>query len=473
MAQSSRTPPLERIRDAIEEALWSAVSAYDLPAVCVRLGLSDGTSGEAMGSKRKYVRARITTFKGAELMALAQAILEEFEVSSLRDFLSELTTHAEHRITDLTRRSVLDAFDSLEDLFGKLPLHDGLGVLAPSWQEPSKLSDPFGGTLADDVQKHYVRNSAIATSELLELCGALTCSQQRFIDLVEKVVDPVCRRGQSQLELVARLNVLLAADGFELMVVGEMSRHPVYGVKRMAAGVAGAPKNLIFAAINTKPDLYFTDAINKDVAIVNSSDALIYDRLLPEGGLTWTAMATWWDDHNGTKDLSAAKKALFKRLRLAVRAAQSPGENAIFQTYYSEFSKRLGDKLPALVPQVYLHYDPRTASQRGANQVLVRQRMDLLMLLDHGVRVVVEVDGKHHYADGTTASPTKYASMAVEDRRLRLLGYEVYRFGASEFPDAHIRGERFEVGELSAHTVVSFFEKLFELHPIRGADGKQ
>jgi hypothetical protein len=46
--------------------------------------------------------------------------------------------------------------------------------------------------------------------------------------------------------------------------------------------------------------------------------------------------------------------------------------------------------------------------------------------------VVLEVDGKQHYANGDTASPALYSQMVSEDRRLRLAGYEVYRFGETE-----------------------------------------
>ena len=60
--------------------------------------------------------------------------------------------------------------------------------------------------------------------------------------------------------------------------------------------------------------------------------------------------------------------------------------------------------------------------------------MDFLMLLDGHVRVVIEVDGKQHYAEGDKASPRNYAKMVKEDRRLCLHGYELYRFGNSEFP---------------------------------------
>ena len=59
--------------------------------------------------------------------------------------------------------------------------------------------------------------------------------------------------------------------------------------------------------------------------------------------------------------------------------------------------------------------------------------MDFLLLLPHRVRVVMEVDGKQHYAtsDGAAAAG-RCAKMAAEDRELRLRGYEVFRFGGAE-----------------------------------------
>lgn len=51
--------------------------------------------------------------------------------------------------------------------------------------------------------------------------------------------------------------------------------------------------------------------------------------------------------------------------------------------------------------------------------------MDFLLLFSDRQRVVIEVDGKQHYADGDHPSPSRYSAMVAEDRRLRLAGYEV------------------------------------------------
>lgn len=81
--------------------------------------------------------------------------------------------------------------------------------------------------------------------------------------------------------------------------------------------------------------------------------------------------------------------------------------------------------------------------------------MDFLILFSNSERVVIEVDGKHHYADGNQASPQKYSEMVAQDRKLRLQEYEVYRFGG------------FELNEKTGKDLTtSFFEKLFIKHGV-------
>ena len=62
--------------------------------------------------------------------------------------------------------------------------------------------------------------------------------------------------------------------------------------------------------------------------------------------------------------------------------------------------------------------------------------MDFLLLAPLRRRIVIELDGQQHYAtsDGR-AAPRLYAEMMREDRRLRLTGYELFRFGGSELQE--------------------------------------
>jgi very-short-patch-repair endonuclease len=81
--------------------------------------------------------------------------------------------------------------------------------------------------------------------------------------------------------------------------------------------------------------------------------------------------------------------------------------------------------------------------------------MDFLLLLPQRQRIVVEVDGRQHYAgDDGRVAPERYAEMMKEDRALRLAGYEVYRFGTKELMN----------GQKSRELASGFFQSLLEKH---------
>ncbi|GIF01568.1 hypothetical protein [Paractinoplanes rishiriensis] len=209
-------------------------------------------------------------------------------------------------------------------------------------------------------------------------------------------------------------------------------------------GVRTPFKNLIFAADGPKPELVLADAVSNTIEIVkNAQFCLVYDRPLSEGGLSWADLVAWWADRHAEPGLSERDAAtqLYRRLARSLDAGRDPSpepgpERQMFRAY-RELLTEHGFGLPALIPQVYLHYDPYTRGHRAtAAGPLARQRMDYLMLLRGRRRLVIEIDGKHHYADGDRASPRLYAEMMREDRALRLDGYEVFRFGGYDFCDA-------------------------------------
>jgi len=82
------------------------------------------------------------------------------------------------------------------------------------------------------------------------------------------------------------------------------------------------------------------------------------------------------------------------------------------------------------------------------------------MLFSNHDRVVIEVDGKQHYSkkdhkEQDIANPELYAKMVAEDRRLRLSGYEIYRFGGYELN-----------GDAGKQIVTDFFHALFQRYSI-------
>ncbi|MFJ4689538.1 hypothetical protein [Streptomyces sp. NPDC088789] len=188
-------------------------------------------------------------------------------------------------------------------------------------------------------------------------------------------------------------------------------------------GVSGELKNLIFAADGPKPQIVLPDSISNTIRIVKNEQISLRERLRRSLG------------DNGAELL-------------------------VFDTYLKP-----GFNLPALIPQVYLHYDPYTISQLGGASRLARQRMDFLLLMNHRVRAVIEVDGIQHYARpagrtvvqepgvGWLPDPARYASLVAEVRELTLQGYEVYRIGGHEL-----------WGDTAAEMLTGFFVRLLHRH---------
>lgn len=202
-------------------------------------------------------------------------------------------------------------------------------------------------------------------------------------------------------------------------------------------GVDGTLKNIIFASTGPKPEVVLSDSLDNVIETVENGDhCLVYDRPLGSSGLSWSDLVTWWSEqpsaNHGPTDQRTAH-GLYKRLWASLQGNHV--EEAVFNTYCERYRGENGFSQPALLPQVYLHFDPLTLRQRrklGKPTRLKRERMDFLLLLPNNVRIVIEVDGHQHYAEGAEASPRLYGEMVCQDRRLRLRGYEVYRFGGYE-----------------------------------------
>jgi len=197
--------------------------------------------------------------------------------------------------------------------------------------------------------------------------------------------------------------------------------NPLSGLTPKLIGAFGPPRNQCNAA------LVLADALNNDIRIVKNQEyCLVYDRPIGLDGLRWKELVEWWASFTPSQE---SERDLYRRLAASLG---SEAEKIFFKLYFEILRDSLKEQLPAIIPQVYLHYDPYTLREQPTGSPLVRQRMDFLLLLPSRQRVVIEVDGKQHYADGDTASPKHYAGMVAEDRNLRLLGYGVYRFGGYE-----------------------------------------
>ncbi len=306
--------------------------------------------------------------------------------------------------------------------------------------------------IADTLKQH------IKSYDLAQVCVALGLDLQREDEdphhsKAAYVRHRLHTRGMPELVDIAR-QIVDEFGGDELAkLVGRL------GVR----GVSGDLKNLIFSADGPKPEIVLTDALNNVIRITkNEQYCLVYNRPLTERGLTWRELVTWWTDREKLTEGMERKNAISLYERL-LRSMRHNGVEADFFKGYASLYGKYDYDIPALIPQVYMHYDPYTRKQLGRREgALARQRMDFLLLMPGGVRVVVEIDGRHHYSDEHgEADAGRYASMVAEDRKLRLARYEVYRFGVAELKEKGVR----EVSE-------GFFQELLTIHGHIPASGR-
>jgi very-short-patch-repair endonuclease len=285
------------------------------------------------------------------------------------------------------------------------------------------LRNAIANAIAENVKSYNVEDVCV---HVLGLPPAGPDAGDPFNSKRVYVRSRLIRRSVAELEAIARKVIDEYGDEALEALVAQLG----------VTGVGGELKNLIFAANGPKPRIVLRDAINNVIEITeNAQFCLVYDRPLSEHGLSWRDLTTWWASAQGLNG-SERENALSLYYRLLQSMVGQPGELLVFETFAKLYGRPDGFDLPALMPQVYLHYDPYTRHERMRPGPLVRQRMDFLLLLPNRQRVVIEVDGRQHYTnDDGYANTSRYAEMVREDRSLRLAGYEVYRFGGKELED--------------------------------------
>lgn len=426
------------------------VTHSKIPELVEKLGLGDASAEEAR-SKAERLAAALAATPDHKLPEVAERLLEHYppHLASERNALQDAIWPDGPPVSKRARRDVANSID-IKELFLDAAKFDEL--IWSLFDLGDQLWECFigdGGSLRGQIRQHVHQNPGDwTTAELFERLGALDVSDRRFATFVEGLASPEVRPDEdAQRRFVTLVNTPLRTCGVELQETGSRDGYPTFQLAELHAGSQGKPKNLIFASPE-KPDLRFRDAVTNDIEIVTNADkVLVYDRPISSDGITWDDLLSWWKSREGITEDGEAKKSLYRRL-LASLPGSSPPQRLLFDTYHREFGKRL-PKFPALLPEVWLHWDPQTVRNRGA-QALARSRMDFLMLLRHNVRLVIEVDGKQHYSVNDVPSPKLYSEMVAADRELKLDGYHVFRFGGLELN-----------GEQGVANVTKFFEAVF------------
>lgn len=423
-----------------------------IPELCESIGLPIPDEG---GSKRDRMYAAFDALSDDGLPRFAQGLINGgFLTPHIRNAVQDVlwADLPEISVTKRQRRDIARAMNGLERVLRSWIHTEAL--LRAVFAFDRTLADIFSDREEEIewVERHHFQYPEDADMELLfDMLGVFDLSNQRFKVLLEGLVSADVQVDADAQELVVEVcNGVLCDGGAELRQVDVQHGYPVYRLTLLRAA-SGRPKTLIFAS-SEKPDLRIRDVLNNDVEILSDpSKVLVYDRPIADG-LRWRELQSWWAAREGVENGDAAKEGLYWRLQSSL-PANSPPQLLFFRTFFKTFGDSVYE-LPALLPEVWLHWDP-IATRYRANQAFSNHRMDFLMLLPGGRRIVFEIDGKQHYAEGDRADPREYAKLAAGTRELQLSGYEVYRFGGSEL--------FYKAGQ---QLVASFFRTLFDVHRI-------
>ena len=374
------------------------------------------------------------------------------------------------KIQEFTRQLIIQDLIAIGCVSGTMDVSEFVRRVYPKANSMPTTDNRFGmKTAIDDIRQHMDNNNDWEYEYLFfNYLDLLKVEDSDYKYFLEQYVHPTIRRSTWNSDTGERLpfenkvcveaiNKYLTGDGFELRQNGSVANQPVYSVDSLEPGVQGTVKNIIFAS-KYKPDIVFENAISNDIRIVGNADqCLVYDEPVSTNGITWKALHEWYNKNLLVIDRGIDLKGFLRR------SLGSPIEERFFDAYVEMADE--DETIPALLPQVWLYYDPKLEADR-IRKIFEHQRMDFLMLISDSRRIVIELDGIQHYGEKIQiagrlypdylASVDKYASMVSAQRDMTLAGYEVYRFGGKELNN-EATGKRL---------VKQFFKDLFSKHGI-------
>lgn len=426
-----------------------------LPDFCRQLGLP---IPEDSGDKRERLHSAFDSLDDAALPRFAENLLtQQILNSGVRNQIQDLLWEDELNI-EISKRHRRELALALQPLKLFHNWENFKQLINDIFIIPADLSSMFlipeTGILAE-IERRFVKYPEHSDVEwLFDKLGVVELSHPRFRRWLEGLVSADVQIDlETQLATVTAINSVLRTCGAELSHTSNAEGYPVFSLISLRVSCV-RPKNIIFASL-TKPDIRLSNSLDNEIEILSDPDeVLIYDRPLGSEGLSWRDLQIWWADLTNEKNGEQAKKTLYRRL-LQSLPETSPPQKIFFREFFHQFGQSVYD-LPVLLPEVWLHWDPKTVYERGA-QALLNHRMDFLMLFPNGGRVVIEIDGIQHYADDMhIASRSRYADLVAGDRSLKLAGYDVYRFAGIELQRKD-----------ASYKVKNFFDALFKRYGIK------
>lgn len=217
------------LRHAVASVI-SDFKAYDVPILCARLGLREGTSEEAYSSKFKYAEKRLTEVDTPEILDIGRKLLQDCENYELSEVVAKFEEMNGNEVTELTRRRILSVFDELP-ICTEISEIELLGRVWPIADMPSVTFSLETTSFAGDFIRHRIESQDWNSRDALVHLGILTCSRHRFFKFLVEVTSPLAQAAGAQRSLATKLNEYLMHDGYALASDGKISGSLRYDVK--------------------------------------------------------------------------------------------------------------------------------------------------------------------------------------------------------------------------------------------------
>ena len=310
---------LSNLRTALADVI-AREKAYNVPALCERLGLAPGDEAEAMGSKFRFASARLAAISGERLGGIARLLLDEQPDFALAELLAKVTEAGTPVVSELTRRRLLAGFD-YEILCTEYDEIEFLETIWPLASLPGDQSivefDEIGfRSLKADIFQHMRRNDDWSNRDLLERLGLMTSSRALLFRFLEASVHPTAVNDYIQKCRVERLNTHLRHDGYRLTRSGVVSGSAVFSV---AAHAIGSPADVAISSAlqRFEPDQVhgrWTAALDRRAS--DPAGAITLARRLLEDVCRWL-LDDLGDASADNDDLPQLYRKLAKNLKLA------------------------------------------------------------------------------------------------------------------------------------------------------------
>jgi hypothetical protein len=141
-------------------------------------------------------------------------------------------------ITEITKRDLREMLENV-DWWGRLEETEFLGRLYSIDELPS--SDGRYKTAEQDIWQHRINNADWPKDWVFsdDRFGLSDGEDEDLLRFLTEMLHPAVRKESDSETLLETINPLLRADGYEIVPNGAISGRPIYGWRRVSAGIVG------------------------------------------------------------------------------------------------------------------------------------------------------------------------------------------------------------------------------------------